>query len=442
MRTVKYFLCLLGFALAYLPLLAQRETIRLKDGTEYTGYISRQNYADGTGEITYSRFTRSIAVEDILSRMTDNREVEKLSAEWLDWARENDKLETLRNVSYLPLTHMAVKGDVARDYYVLLSGTKQVRCFSISAGKAKISMADIESVRKPERENTLLTDINDVLQTETRTYTGVIREQQPGARITIWNDADRTLYAIDYAEIRSVGKSAFNPDYPIWEQAACLERLHFKGGWSTEPGLIMESGFGADINLLFAVPAGKGSDVRQYKYEDIASVEKLPNPGYAPRYDVILSEGEARINRDSTLVASEILTIGDMFLLNPEKTETVATVTDPSVTIETHLSGAFDVYVAKSVSSQWAESTYRAHIEGLKVPKPKKDEPVITLEVFTYKSLFESDIDVKRSESMNGTIKLEFTLPEPGVWFVYLRKKNLCWVISYPSEEQKEKEGE
>lgn len=436
MRTLRYILTLFVFLPVALPLFAQRETIRMKDGTEYTGYISRQNYADGTGEITYSRITRSIAIEDILSRQTDNREVEKLSPEWLAWARENDKLETLRDVSYLPLTIMAVKGDVTRDYYVLLSGSKQVRCFSISDGKAKIAMGDIEYVRKSERDNTLLTDIDDVIQTETTTYTGVIREQQPGARITIWNNADRSLYAIDYAEIRSVGKSAFNPDYSIWEQAACLEKLHFKAGWSTEPGLIMENGFGSDINLLFAVPVGKGSELRQYKYDDIASVEKMPNPGYAPRYDIILPEGEARINRDSTLVAADILTLEDTFFLNPEKTETVEVVAAPDVCIETHMSGIAEVYVAKAQAVVVPKSEYAARMQGLKAPKPKKDEPSVTLNTFTYKSLFESDVDVTRSESINGTVKLEFTLPEAGIWFVYLRKKNICWVISLPAAEQ------
>ena len=95
MRILRYILSFSVFMLVAFPLFAQRETIRMKDGTEYTGYISRQNYADGTGEITYSRVTRSIAIEDILSRQTDNREVEKLSAEWLEWAQANDKLETL-----------------------------------------------------------------------------------------------------------------------------------------------------------------------------------------------------------------------------------------------------------------------------------------------------------------------------------------------------------
>ncbi len=51
MRTLRYILTLFVFLPVALPLFAQRETIRMKDGTEYTGYISRQNYADGTGEI-------------------------------------------------------------------------------------------------------------------------------------------------------------------------------------------------------------------------------------------------------------------------------------------------------------------------------------------------------------------------------------------------------
>ena len=171
-------------------------------------------------------------------------------------------------------------------------------------------------------------------------------------------------------------------------------------------------------------------------------MEKMPNPGYAPRYDIILQEGEARINRDSTLVAADILSLGDYFYLNPEKSETMAKVAAPAVCIETHLPGIAEVYVAKAQESVMTQAAYEAQLNGLKVPKSKKDEPTVTLEMYTYKSLFESEVEVTRSESINGTVKLEFTLPEPGVWFVYLRKKNLCWVISYPPEEQKEKEGE
>ena len=418
--------------LAAVPAFAQKETIRMKDGTEYTGYISRQNYADGTGEITFTGVTRDIPLESILSRQIENRELEKLSPEWAAWAKSNGKLETLRDVSYLPITVMSVKGDVTRDYYILVSGSRSVRAVSLSGGVARINMGDIEYVRKPERCNTLLTDIDDVVQTETATYTGIIREQRPGELITIWNRADNSTHAIDYADIRSVGKAAFNAQYPIWEQAACLERLHFKNGGSTEPGLIMENGFGDDINLLFAVPLGQGSEVRQYKYDDLTGMDKVANPAYKPRYDIILAEGEARVNRDSVLKAAPILPLEQdgilrCFYLDPKDTVSVARVADAKVTIETHLSGTPQMYIAKAQELAVKPSA-----------KPKKGEPDIILQTFSYQSLFESDVDADCSVSINGTTKWEFTLPEPGLWFVYLRKKNICWVLELlpPAQDQ------
>lgn len=436
MKALKHILWTLAI-LAAIPAFAQKETIRMKDGTEYTGYIARQNYADGTGEIAYSRVVKTIPLEDILSRQTENREVEKLSPEWLAWAKENGKLETLRDISYLPVTILAVKGDSTREYYILLNGSRSLQAFSISDGVAAIKMSDIEYVQKPERCSALLTDIDDVVQTELATFTGIIREQRPGELITVWNRADRSLHAIDYADIRSVGKAAFNPDYPIWEQSACLERLYFKKGGATEPGLVMENGFGEDINLLFAVPAGSGMDLRQYKYEDITAVEKIPNPGYKPRYDIILAEGEARVNRDSTLVAADILPLEQdgilrFFYLNPEKPEAVAQVADAKVCIETHMAGLADIYVARAQEVTLPESAFKALAAGAKPGKVKKDEPEVTLMTYTYQSLMESEVEIERSVSINGTVKLEFTLPEPGLWFVYIRKQKLCWALQLP----------
>ena len=54
---------------------------------------------------------------------------------------------------------------------------------------------------------------------------------------------------------------------------------------------------------------------------------------------------------------------------------------------------------------------------------------VIELFTYTYEDLFNSKINVKHSVSINGTQKLLFTVPEPGVYFVYLRNLNKCWVF-------------
>ena len=129
------------------------------------------------------------------------------------------------------------------------------------------------------------------------------------------------------------------------------------------------------------------------------------------------------MNRDSVLTAASILPLekdGTLycFYLDPQNSAAVARVADAKVTIETHLAGLAEVYVAKSQNLAVKPSA-----------KPKKGEPDIILQTFSYQTLFESDVDVERSVSINGTTKLEFTLPEPGLWFVYLRKKNVCWAL-------------
>ena len=49
------------------------------------------------------------------------------------------------------------------------------------------------------------------------------------------------------------------------------------------------------------------------------------------------------------------------------------------------------------------------------------------LYTYTYADLFQSEVDVKKTISINGTTKLEFEVPEFGDYFVYLRKLNKCW---------------
>ncbi|WP_348245943.1 hypothetical protein, partial [Salmonella enterica] len=68
----------------------------------------------------------------------------------------------------------------------------------------------------------------------------------------------------------------------------------------------IENGLTGDVNLVFATPDGKGEMTRQYAYKDIKGIRKSINKSYKPLYDIILSEGESRINRDSTITFATI----------------------------------------------------------------------------------------------------------------------------------------
>ena len=438
-------ICLIAFMFSGISLFSQNQTITLKDGTVFEGYISKQDYTNGQGEIYYSRMTKTFLSEDVQGMRTEKREFERLSKEWQNWAIENNKVETIGNNRYVSLTNMTVKGQSSRDYYILVTGAKYLTAFTISDGIEPCKMSEIASIRKPERANTLLIDIDDIVQTDNATYTGVILEQIPGVSFTVWNKSDHSVHRVDYADVRSVGKSRFNKDYSIWDQTPYLERVNLKNG-TTGIGLVIENSFEDDITILFAEKNGDGMDSRQYKYSDIISITRYRNPDYTPIYDIVLREGESRINRDSTLFTIETIQLmskdsGKFFVIDPAKMEHVAKVKRENVVIETNTLDASGIYIAKALLLKHIpmsqilpkdnKGVQPAEKKSIFSKKKKEPEKTVNLYGYTYTTLFESDIEAKSVTSINGTTKISFTLPEPGIYFVYLRKDGTCWAVDY-----------
>lgn len=442
--------CLIALQLISVSLFSQNQIITLKDGTVYEGFISGQNYTTGRCEISYSRMTKTIPTEDVFGKRIEKRAFQSLSAEWQNWAVENNKVEIIGNEKYLSLATMTIKNQQSRDYYILVSGTKYLSVFTISNGTETCKTSDIQSIRKEERDKALLTDIDDILQTDNATYTGVLLEQIPGESFTIWNKSDNSVHMVDYADVRSVGKSRFNQDYSIWKQTPWLDRIHLRNR-TTGDGLVIENGFSKDMNILFAEKSGDGMDTRQYRFADVVSIERIKNPDYQPLYDVVLSEGESRINRDSTISEVETIMLLNQdsikfFVIDPDKFNLVAQVGSAEVTVETNISGVADVYIAKAmklkniplslIGKQSEDDDQSSAKKTKKFKKSKQQEPVnlIDLYAYTYSTLFESEIDADTSTSINGTTKIVFTLPDTGIYFVYLRRLGICWAINYVKE--------
>lgn len=438
-------ICLIASLFSGISLFSQNQTITLKDGTVYEGYISKQDHTTGQGDISYSRMTKTIPSEDVQGMRTEKREFGSLPKEWQDWAMENNKVETIGNDRVVSLTNMTVKGRSSRDYYILISGAKFLTAFTISEGIEPCKMSEIASIRKPERDNTLLIDIDDIVQTDNATYTGVILEQIPGVSFTVWNKSDHSVHRVDYADVRSVGKSRFNRDYSIWDQTPYLERVNLKNG-TTGTGLVIENSFGDDMNILFAEKNGDGMDTRQYKYDDILYIQRFRNPDYTPVYDIVLCEGESRINRDSTLLKIETIQLmskdsGKFFVIDPAKMEHVAKVKRENVFIETNTTDVSDIYIAKalllkdiplSLLPSKDKDEVQPSEKKLKNNKKKKEtEKTTNVYGYTYTTLFESEIEAKSITSINGTTKISFILPEPGIYFIYLRRNGTCWAIDY-----------
>ena len=397
-------------------LMAQNETITLKDGTLIKGYISKQDFTKGKAEISFSEITMNVKVSDVLNEVSVKRDYDELSEAWKVWAAENNKLINENGKKYLRMASMVIPGYNRNDYVILERGTKSMKCFTISDGVIERQVSDIYCIQKTERNLTLLTDIDDIIKTDDKSITGVILEQYPGIQVKIWDKNDGNIHIVNYNEIRSIGKAPYNPDYSIWEQSPYLDRLITENG-TGEEGLIIENGLSGDVNLVFATPDGKGEMTRQYAYKDIKGIRKSINKNYKPLYDIILSEGESRINRDSTInfaTIKEYQYMGPfhLYYLESKEDSAAVTVNTKNIVIETNTSDISDVYVFKGTKRTATLTENKEQME---------------LYTYTYADLFQSDIDVKKTITINGTTKLEFTVPDYGEYFVYLRNLNKCW---------------
>ncbi len=407
------------------------ENIILKNGTTYEGYVSNQSFGPNSKcTIAYSQFIKNIAVEDIVETGNSVKyNMNELSDGWKKWAESNNAFEREKDAQYLSLTRMTIKNQPTREYYILERGTKYIKCVSISEGEDECDISDIHCILKNDRDPNLLTYVDDVVKTESATYTGTIIEQYPGVQIKIRNNRDNEIHVVNYNEIKTIGKAPFNSSYNIWKQTQYLDKI-ITSNTQTEYGLIIENGLDGGYNLIFASKDDDGGMLtKQYSYKDIIRIEKIKNDTYNPEYDIILDDGESRINRDSTIVFVNIKeqlfnNMFKLFYLIPEA-DKIPLVYDKHVTIETSMADISDIYVCKErkIIAQNSSVKKRAW--------DKKGDNLITVSGFTYGDMMESTIKVSQRTSINGTTKIEFYVDEPGRYYVFLHGQNKCWAVDY-----------
>lgn len=398
---------------------AQSETIIMNGGTIYNGYISKQSFIQKSqGEINYSSFYITIQKSDQISRKDTIICYDDLSEKWKDWAILNDKLQKKDGKSVLLLSKIEVPNFPEIFYYVLENGSQSDRCFAFYEGNIEFKMGDIKCVKKAHRDKSLLVDMDDIVNTKTNSYVGVIIEQSPGEIMKIWDRFDNTIYVVEYEEITSVSKAVFNDDYDIWNSSKYLERLHLKSGDITPYGIITDNGDG--VKFL--------TEKREFSYshQDILFVEKVLNKDYTPIYDILLEENTTIVNRQYPLdfvpLRENNSADNKMYYIDTNSNSNIVYLDTSYVSIETSIKDIQDIYIFKALTKQ--------------IPLDKKQKRVyqadyLCLTTFTYTQVFESDIRYERTLSMNGTTKIDFILPSPGTYFIYLKEENKCWVINF-----------
>lgn len=408
-------------------LFAQEETITLIDGSVYTGYVSSQKFGKNANfEITYSEFEKIFRVSDIISEKNMVVPEDELSLRWKEWANVNEKFSASGNSKVLKLVDMDIVGLGKRTCFILERGTKYIKCHSVSDGVQSILATEIHHINKNVTDALLLNSLDEIVATERQTYRGVIVEQYPGSRIKIYDKEDKSIHVLNYNEIKSISKDASNADYSVLDSSPYLEQVVINGTVSPL-GVIIKTGFDRGAKLVLQTEKG----TREYEYNSVSGILKQKNTQFRPNYDVILPQGEMRLNRDNVVRFVKMDVSGKttvskgrnnesdtkQFSLRTDNSDEIFKLTAPDVTLETSASDSLgNVYVFKANS----------HNSG----KQTGSGPVLT---YTYEDVFNADIHSKVTTSKNGTVKYEFSLPSEGYWFVLFKNKGvICLEYSVP----------
>ena len=443
---------LISMALFALSLVAfaQNERVVLKDQTIYEGYVSNQIFGENNDvvfKIAYTAFTKNFSMEKAF-RQDIVYKGDQIPSQWREWAAHNDKLVRKGNEESLTLARISFPGEPSRDYYVLIDGSKHIRCYCIAHDFADVNASEIDHLERDSRQPALLTDIDDIVTTATKSYKGIIVRQVPGKQIQIWDRITNTVNVVDNTDIVSIRKEAFNPDYTLWEQAPYLERIAIKNSsFIPQDGVIVERNLVKDSDRIVKL-ATKNGGVYNYPAKDIQSITKSPNPEYVAKYDIILEPGQTYVNRDSLLNFVTVLKIDNpnampIYYLDPQivpedpdakktlfgkknkdvvtKDLNIVTVTEPDIVVETNTPDIEEVYVIKAT-------------ERKAILVPKKN-PVSIL-TYTDTDLIRGALKVKKEVSINQTTKLAFKVPEEGYYFIYLSGLDKSWIIQYKKTQE------
>ena len=198
-----------------------------------------------------------------------------------------------------------------------------------------------------------------------------------------------------------------NPDQDIFEQSPLVDIVRTTRG-AVVRGIILEQNYASkkDSENLFLIQTPSGA-IQTIKVSEIAELRKEENPKYAPKFDLMLNNGDVMINRkpvNFVNVAEE----GDVLVLD----------SIGKMVLKLDASGKVQVKVEYRLDDNTGFEAFQL----VKVTETKVKKQIIYS--FSYKDLVNAVTHAKNIEtSVNKTTKAEYELYRKGVYALYDAKK-------------------
>ena len=391
------------------------QKIYLKDGSVLSGYIQKQ---DGNGNLTFRSDNAEICLKSKEATISNekNYSLKELDKAWVDWAEKNEEFNGIGDNRSLYLADVTSKSKTVSRVKILERG-ELVRYLEMTPGIYTIPWKDVLSIKGEKRSKTALSGINRIFQLKSgMEFEGQYAEENDSLLTLYLNSGIRQSFKIN--DVIKYTFRPINPNQDIFAQSELLNIVKTKNGNETK-GIIIEQNYTSnkDSENYFLVQQQSGA-IQSIKLSDIVETRKEENPKFAPKFDILLKEGEVVINRQEVLMTS-IKDNGDKIVLD-SLNEKVVVEKDPNnntkVIVEYHNANG-------------------ANIEAYQVVKLNKSEdkkekmPVYS---FSYRDLVNSTIrPVSLETSVNHTTKAEYIVGGKGAFVLYdaKNKKAIPFII-------------
>ncbi len=268
----------------------------LKNGCVLYGYIQQQ---DGMGKLTFRTDSAVICISgrcmEIVERSNESGGDQGVigNIEFLrDSVATDQEGPTFEDL--LRERHRVISNVV-----ILEKGT-QVKYLERTPNTYYITWKDIITVESLRRPKTALSGIDRVCNMKDgKTYEGQYAgETEDMQKLYMTNGVVQSFWLDDVVKYIYKG---INPKQDMFAQSELLDIIKTKNGREIR-GIITEQNYSnkkdADNYFLVMQPSGTISSI---KLSDIVETRKEVNAGYAPKYDVLLKEGEVVVNRQEVV---------------------------------------------------------------------------------------------------------------------------------------------
>lgn len=272
------------------------QKITLNNGTEFRGYIEKQ---DAKGNIAFHSEEAIVSLkgDDVTITNERNYKLSELSDAWIKWAEENNAFEGVGNNRTLLLCDVVSKTKTVAKVRVLERGIT-VKYVEQAPNTYMMEWNDVKAITGEKRPLNALSGVNRVYKLKNGVeFEGEFAEETDSTLSLYMSNGMVQSFKID--DVVKYTYKTINPDQSLFEQCELLDIVRTKN--SEAKGIIIEQNYTTNKDSVnYLLLQQEGGAINSFRISEVIETKREPNPRYAPKYDILLEDGEIVINRIKT----------------------------------------------------------------------------------------------------------------------------------------------